>query len=233
MKNTFFDKKMIVIYLLIFTVVITLSLTGNQLVSVFSENRNVCNTVIIDAGHGGVDGGAVSCTGMYESQINLEIALKLEDLMHFLGMRTVMIRNTDRSVYTEGETIAAKKVSDIRNRVHTVNTAENGILVSIHQNNFTDKRYSGSQVFYNKFGGSKPLADEIQRAFRESINPFNKRQTKKASGIYLMEHINCPGILIECGFLSNEAEEQLLRENGYQQKLCCVIACTVSRYLNT
>ena len=233
MKNTFFDKKTVAIYTLIITVVLLLSLTGNRLVTVFSENSNVYNTVIIDAGHGGVDGGAVSCTGIHESQINLEIALKLDDLMHLLGMRTVMIRTTDRSVYTEGETIAAKKVSDIRNRVHTVNTTENGILVSIHQNNFTDKRYSGSQVFYNNFEGSKRLATDLQEVLRKTLSPSNARQIKKTSGVYLMEHINCPGVLIECGFLSNEAEEQLLRKNDYQKKLCCVIACTVSTYLNT
>ena len=189
--------------------------------------------LVIDAGHGGVDGGAVSCTGAPESGINLQIAHRLDDLMHLLGIRTIMIRNTDRSVYTEGETIAAKKVSDIRNRVQTVNTTVNGLLVSIHQNNFTDKRYWGAQVFYNSYEDSINLADLLQGELRESLNTLNKRQPKQAKGIYLMDHINCPGVLVECGFLSNESEEKQLRDTGYQQKLCSVIACTVSQYLNT
>ena len=233
MRNTFFDDKMVVLYCLIFTLVISVSLVGNQLVSVFAESRHVGRTVIIDAGHGGVDGGAVSCSGVHESQINLEISEKLDDLMHLLGIRTIMIRNTDRSVYTEGETIAAKKVSDIRNRVQTVNTTVNGLLVSIHQNNFTDKRYWGAQVFYNSYEDSINLADLLQGELRESLNTLNKRQPKQAKGIYLMDHINCPGVLVECGFLSNESEEKQLRDTGYQQKLCSVIACTVSQYLNT
>lgn len=233
MVKLFFDRKMILIYLLAFAVFLILPLMGNRAITVISENNQHRTTVVIDAGHGGVDGGAISCTGAYESRINLQIALKLEDLMHLLGLRTVMIRNTDRSVYTHGNTIAAKKVSDIKERVRIVNTAANGLLVSIHQNNFQEARYSGTQVFYNDIAGSKDLAEQLQTAFRKCICPSNRRQIKRTSGVYLMEHINCTGVLIECGFLSNHEEEALLRSGEYQQKICCVIAATVSQYLNT
>ena len=153
--------------------------------------------------------------------------------MHLLGIRTVMIRDTDRSVYTEGTTIAAKKVSDIKERVRIVNTTPNALLISIHQNYFQDGRYSGAQVFYNSQSDSKLLAENLQTAFREKISSANKRQVKKASGVYLMEHINCTGVLVECGFLSNFQEEALLRDSSYQNALCCVIAATVSQFINT
>lgn len=233
MGKLFSDRKTILLYLLILTLFLLVTLIGNHAVTVFSENNIPCKYVVIDAGHGGVDGGAISCTGVFESQINLEIAQKLEDLMHLLGVRTVMIRDTDRSVYTEGSTIASKKVSDIKERVRIVNTTPNALFISIHQNNFHDSRYSGTQVFYNNYSDSKLLAEKLQTSFRINLNPQNKRQIKKSSGVYLMEHINCPGVLIECGFLSNQSEEALLRDNTYQKRLCCVIASTVCQNLNT
>lgn len=201
--------------------------------TVFSENAYVPNrkTIIIDAGHGGVDGGATSCTGILESQFNLEIAMKLKDLMNLLGINTVMIRETDCSIYTKGETIAQKKVSDLKERVRIANSTENGLLISIHQNLFADSKYSGAQVFYAPSEGSQTLAEFLQASFINNINPGSHRKIKKADGIYLMQHINCPGVLIECGFLSNPQEEYLLRSNEYQQKICAVIACTASVYL--
>ena len=180
---------------------------------------------IIDAGHGGVDGGATSCTGVLESAINLEIALRLNELMQLLGYETVMIRITDTSIYTQGNTIAAQKLSDLKERVRIVNEQENGVLISIHQNTFSDSRYHGPQVFYGGEGGSsKELAHLLQTALTANLSPDSKRKCKKSSGVFLMEHIENPGVLIECGFLSNPREEAMLRDAVYQKKLCCVIA---------
>lgn len=232
MKRNFSNAKILVVYVMIFSLFLLIPIGYNRAVSTFSEDP-VYHHVVIDAGHGGVDGGAVSCTGIYESAINLEIALKLNDLMHLLGIRTVMIRDTDRSIYTDGQTIAAKKVSDIKERVRIVNTTPNALFVSIHQNNFHDSQYSGTQVFYNANSVSKELAEILQASFRTNLNSNNKRQAKKSSGVYLMEHINCEGLLIECGFLSNPSEEAKLRDNTYQKKICCVIAATIGQYLNT
>lgn len=233
MKQIFFDRRTVIIYILVVAMFLIVPLIGNQAISVFSNSLQPNRYVVIDAGHGGVDGGAVSCTGVYESQINLDIALRLEDLMHLLGIRTVMIRDTDRSVYTEGSTIAAKKVSDIKERVRIVNTTPNALFVSIHQNNFQDPRYRGAQVFYNSHPDSKALAENLQTALRKNLDPSNKRSIKKTSGVFLMEHINCAGVLIECGFLSNQQEEAILRDSEYQKSICCVIATTISQYLNT
>ena len=229
----FFDNKTVVVYTLILALFLIIPLFGNRAAMVFSETQMQDHFVIIDAGHGGVDSGAVSCSGVYESMINLKIALKLNDLMHLIGVHTVMIRDTDQSVHTSGRTIAAKKVSDIKERVRIVNSTPNALLVSIHQNNFPQSQYSGAQIFYNGVSGSRDLAENLQNSFLNNINPKNKRQSKRTSGIYLMEHINCIGVLIECGFLSNPVEEQKLRDDSYQNNISCVIATTLSQYLNT
>lgn len=210
------------------------TILGNQIVTTVSEHAPLKpeSCIIIDAGHGGVDGGAISCTGVPESKYNLDISLRLEQLMHLLGIHTKMIRTTDCSVYTKGETIAQKKVSDLKERVRITEETENPLLISIHQNYFSDSRYGGAQVFYTKSKTSRALAETLQRKLVTTLNPTSKRQAKNASGIYLMEHISCPGVLIECGFLSNPAEEAKLARKDYQLKLCCIIACVTSGYLN-
>ena len=221
-------------YLLVVIVLIGIVVSSSRMVTVISEQQPVPreHCIIIDAGHGGVDGGATSCTGVLESQINLEIALRLEDLLHLLGYKTYMIRRTDISVYTKGETIAAKKVSDLKERVRIVNETDGAVLISIHQNTFSDSRYSGPQVFYPNTEGSRGLAESIQKALISALCT-SSRQAKKASGIYLMEQIQKPGILIECGFLSNPEEEAKLRNDEYQKQLCCAIAGEISMQLNT
>lgn len=206
------------------------SLATTTVARMIPMERN--HTIVIDAGHGGVDGGATSCTGILESKFNLEIALKLNDLMHLLGYQTRMIRTEDISVYTAGETIAAKKVSDLRQRAKMVNETENALLLSIHQNTFPDSRYSGPQVFFGPEGEGQALAKLLQNALNSALNPTGNRMSKKAEGVYLMQQIKCTGVLIECGFLSNPAEESKLRSDAYQKKLCCVIAATVGNFLD-
>lgn len=224
------------IYLLYIVVIggmVLSAFIGSKTVTVLSDNAQIKKTtyVVVDAGHGGVDGGATSCTGVLESAINLEIAIKVNDLLNFLGVHTKMIRTTDCSVYTSGETIGAKKVSDLKERVRIVDSTPNALLVSIHQNYFSQAQYSGAQVFYNQGQGSELLAQNMQTNFKKTLNPTSKRQPKKATGIYLMEKISKPGVLIECGFLSNPQEEAMLRNPAYQNKLCCVIATAVSCHL--
>lgn len=233
MKKSICYSTLVPVYLVILAGFMFLTIAGSKAITVFNRDAPITNrrTIVIDAGHGGVDGGATSCTGVLESQFNLEIALKLNDLMHLLGMNTLMIRTTDCSVYTKGNSIAQKKVSDLKERVRVVNNTDNAVLLSIHQNHFSDKKYNGAQVFYAKTEGSQDFAGKLQKTFVEMLNPGSRRQIKKADSVYLMQHINCPAVLIECGFLSNPNEERLLRDNHYQQKICCIIACTLSEYL--
>lgn len=189
-------------------------------------------TVIIDPGHGLPDGGTTSCTGILESELNLEISQRLKDLFNLFGVHTVLTRTGPDSVYTEGDTIARKKISDTRNRVSMVNSIENAVLLSIHQNHFYDSRYSGAQVFYAGNEESKALATKLQTDLVAGLNPLSNRKAKKSTGVYLMEHIDCTGVLIECGFLSNQQEENLLRSSEYQKKLCAVIATSYLSYMN-
>ena len=206
---------------------------GCRTVSVMVESAPLKrgNCIIIDAGHGGEDGGAVSVTGVYESKLNLEIALRINDLLHLLGVQTEMVRTEDVSVYTEGSTIAQKKVSDIRHRVALVEQTPNALLVSVHQNQFSEAKYRGAQVFYAKTDGSQALAEQLQAALAVQVDPNNHRACKQAKDIYLMEHVSCPAVLVECGFLSNSAEEALLRDAAYQKKLAAAVAGTIFSYL--
>ena len=194
------------------------TLLGNQTVSVISEMVPMerLHRIVIDPGHGGEDGGAISCTGKNESTFNLQISLRLNDLLHLLGYDTVMIRTTDTSVYTAGQTIAQKKVSDLKQRVRIVERTYNPILVSIHQNTFPEGKYSGAQVFYASSAGSQELAKQLQDALVSALKPGSNRRAKQGSGIYLLDKINAPGVLVECGFLSNPQEEALLSAADYQ-----------------
>lgn len=191
-------------------------------------NEPVC--FIIDAGHGGEDGGAVSCTGVKESELNLSISKRLSDLMSLLGMHSVMTRTDENAISTQGDTIAQRKRSDLQQRVRIVNSQQNGILLSIHQNHYSQSQYRGGQMFYNPQPGAQELAQQLQQALKEHLDPANNRKAAPVKGIYLMQHIHFPGILIECGFLSNLQEEALLRNEAYQKKLCCVIAAVCSRF---
>lgn len=226
---------MLPFYLLAAIICISAAVWGSESVTTAVQTGTITRqqTVVIDAGHGGIDGGATSCTGILESAVNLQIATRLNDLLRLLGFDTVMIRTTDTSVYTEGSTIASQKVSDLKERVRICNDTHNAILISIHQNTFSDSRYSGAQVFYANTEGSRQLAEKLQAGFCAAVNPGSNRKSKKASTVYLLENIQCTGVLIECGFLSNPEEEAKLRESSYQEKLCCVIASSLSEFLKT
>lgn len=189
----------------------------------FSEGERV---LILDAGHGGEDGGASSASGNKESDINLGIVLKTEALMGFLGVRTELTRSEDRSMHSEGaSTIREKKVSDLKNRVAFVESIPGAMLISVHQNHFTDARYNGSQVFYNGGDISRQWGEGTQEVLRQVLDPDNNRNAKPMPDeIYLFEHISCPSILVECGFLSNGEEASLLLTDTYQRKISMALA---------
>lgn len=233
MKTRDFLKRYAYVYLYVFSFFL-LGAAGFRSAAeaaVSSQSLSQRPTVVIDAGHGGMDGGTTSCTGVSESQINLAISLRLDKLMALLGYDAVMVRTTDTSVNTEGDTIREQKLSDLKNRVTLVNGQSNALLVSIHQNHFPDGQYSGPQVFYAGDSTSAQLAQRLQLQLNQALAPNSKRECKQASGVYLMENIKCPGILVECGFLSNTQEEAKLRTAEYQKKLCCIIGAVLADYL--
>lgn len=222
-------------YLLVVILFLGIAQFSSDTVTTINQQRGVqrTNCIVIDAGHGGIDGGATSCTGVLESHMNLEIALRLEDMLHLMGYDTLMIRTTDESIYKEGNTIASQKVSDLKERVRIASQTPNAILVSIHQNTFQDSRYHGAQVFYAGDPHSKALAGLLQQNLISVVNKGSQRKSKPSKGVYLLEHITCPGVLIECGFVTNPEEEALLRDAQYQKTICSVIAASLSSYLNT
>ncbi len=197
----------------------------------------ILHTVIIDAGHGGEDGGAVSITGVPESQINLAIACKLEDILALYGVAPQMLRREDISLHdSTASTLREKKVSDLHNRVSRIEAQRNAILISIHQNTYPEQRYHGAQVFYAPTSGSRELAQQVQRSLQTHLDPGNMREIKQISStVYLMNHISCPAVLVECGFLTNPDEEALLRKDSHQRKLAAALAgavLTTAEYTN-
>lgn len=184
-------------------------------------------TVVIDAGHGGEDGGAVSPAGNIESFVNLAIAKRLDAVLGLYGVDVVMLRTEDVSLHDpESSTIRQKKVSDLHNRVKRIESIPNATVISIHQNTFEgSSRYHGAQVFYTNNGLTLSFAQFTQEILRLVLDPENNRQaTEIPDTVYLMNHITCPAILVECGFLSNPSEDALLQTGSYQTKIAIALA---------
>ena len=192
-------------------------------------------TVVIDAGHGGEDGGAVSISGAIESRLNLSIAQRLDMIFGLYGINTMMLRNSDVSLHSPtAQTIREKKVSDLHNRVSTIESLKDPIVISIHQNTFPDRKYHGAQVFYANGDLSLPFAQITQDLLRKTLDPNNARKpTVIPSTVYLMNHIHCKAILVECGFLSNPDEDILLQSPQYQIKLAASLAGAYIQYKQT
>ena len=191
-------------------------------------------TVVVDPGHGGEDGGAVSAGGVEESQINLAVALQVNDLLRLMGRRTVLTRSEDVSTCDEGlDTIRQRKASDLKNRVALVNATPNAVLLSIHQNSLPSSPVThGAQVFWNRQEGAEELALLVQDSLNGTVNAGNEKNAKQIPPtIYLMKNITAPGVIVECGFLSNSAETALLQEPSYQLKLASAIAAGCLRCL--
>lgn len=181
---------------------------------------------VIDAGHGGEDGGAVAADGTRESEINLAVAKRVEALLCFLGEQTRMTRTEDVSIHSpEALSLRQKKRSDLENRVAIVNETQDAVLVSIHQNSLPSSRQThGAQVFFGKVALGEDLAESIQNALNISCNAGNEKSKKEIdASIFLLKSVTAPAVLIECGFLSNAEETHLLKTEAYQQKLAVTI----------
>lgn len=200
--------------------------------SVSSPQENEEPVIIIDAGHGGEDGGA-SANGILEKDINLSIALKLRDMLSAGGYKTEMTRDSDVSIYdSSSQTTRQKKVSDLKNRTAIINKSRNNILVSIHQNKFEQEQYFGTQIFYSKNDPqSEKLAEEIRRSVTGLLQPDNKRELKPADdSIYILSKAEVPAVIVECGFLSNPSEAEKLSQEEYQQQMAFAVYCGIMSY---
>ena len=187
--------------------------------------------IVIDAGHGGEDGGA-AVSGIREADLNLQIAGRVHTLLCLLGQNSVMLRTEDRSLHSEeAVTLTQKKASDLRNRAEAVNSLYRPVLISIHQNMFAETKYHGAQIFYAPTDRSEEFAQDMQELLRIKLDTENHRQCKPAESVYLMNHVNCPAILIECGFMSNQEERNKLCSAEYQKQLSLVISAGSLDYL--
>ncbi len=188
--------------------------------------------IIIDAGHGGEDGGAQSQSGILEKHINLSISENLRDMFTFFGYSTVMTRSEDRLIYSDGcETIRDKKVSDIHNRMTIIENNPNALFLSIHQNHYDGASSCGTQVFYSPNNKkSEKIAEAIQKTVVSDIQKDNKRLIKPSGKeIYLLFHAEIPAVMVECGFLSNPAEAEKLSDAEYQK----IMAFEIFKGINT
>lgn len=190
--------------------------------------------VIIDAGHGGEDGGAIGNNGAYEKDINLVIAQKLNSKLKSLGIRSVLTRDSDILLYDKTSDYEGKKKKlDLLARKEFAEEYENAIFISIHQNSFPKKQYRGFQVYYSPNAPeSKLLSLLIENSVKSSLQPDHTRPSKEGdSSIYLLDKLYCPSVLIECGFISNPEECSLLCQESYQNALCDSISDGIIDFL--
>jgi len=187
--------------------------------------------ILVDAGHGGEDGGAVGLNGIIEKNINLPIALKLDEFLRAMGYQTQMTRTTDTSIHdATAASLRERKRTDIHNRFHMIETLrDTDLFVSIHQNKFPARDPHGTQVFYSKnHPRSQILAASIQQSVVKLLQPDNARQIKTSGEeIYLLHHARIPAVLVECGFISNPGDAELLVQDDYQNQIAFAIACGI------
>lgn len=188
--------------------------------------------VILDAGHGGMDGGAVAQSGQTEKELNLLIAQKSRMLLKLMGVDCVMTRDSDISLdYEEGASVRQNKQNDLRARVKVAERFPESCLISIHMNQFSQTKYHGAQVFYGKAPEGQTLAQYMQDAFRQALGPENDRKIKPSpDGVYLMKKVTAPAVIAECGFLSNPEEAEKLGQDPYQTKASLAIVSSYLRF---
>ena len=230
----FFKVAVIALLLLAFSVSVVQARYDRELFVEAAGSGETVRLVVIDAGHGGEDGGTIGKNGILEKEINLSIAFMVEDILKEKGYLTLMTRRDDRLLYDKNSDYKGKKKQlDLAARAEIAKKTADALFVSIHMNSFSQSRYKGLQVYYSKNDpSSEILAGLIQSSVRENVQPDNTRQTKKAtSSIYVLDRITCPAVLTECGFLSNDGEAQKLSEQSYQKQLACAITAGIVKFL--
>lgn len=221
-------------YFALISGILILSILIFNLLNIVKSTSNTpynFDTIVIDAGHGGEDSGAVADNGTLEKDINLDIAIKLNEMLLSSGFHTLMTREKDVAIYDkdQDENLRQKKVSDMQNRLELINSTPNNILVSIHQNKFPEKKYSGTQVFFSKNNKlSEILASNIQSSVKNLIQPQNNREIKPANkDIFILYNSKVPAIIVECGFISNDEELNKLNNEDYKSKIAFAIYCGI------
>ncbi len=234
-RKEFFSALKLTAFLLIFV------LLASGVGSLFMNSKryadamtaeNEANLFIIDAGHGGEDSGAVGKGGVLEKDLNLEIAYAVGSLLAERGYAVLYTRTEDKLLYTEEENIKGiRKISDLKNRCKIAAEYPKATFISIHMNSYGSPKYSGLQVYYSERNeSSRALANSIQARVKRDLQNENNRKTKGGKGLFLLENLENTAILIECGFLTNAEECQILSEKEYQKQLSLAIVCGIIEY---
>ena len=204
--------------------------------TIYASSTPISNhTIILDAGHGIPDGGATNSNGeIVEATLNLQLALKLQNLLESSNCNVILTRSDENGIFeADSNSIKEKKISDMKNRAKIANNSNAEVFVSIHMNKLNETKYSGWQTFYkNKDDKSKKLAQCIQSSLNSFIEKENTRQIKSISNIYLSKHVKMPFVVVECGFLSNPDEAILLSKEEYQDNLAWSIYIGIMDYFN-
>ncbi|MEA5009001.1 N-acetylmuramoyl-L-alanine amidase CwlD [Clostridium tyrobutyricum] len=199
-----------------------------------SLNKKKDIIILIDPGHGGIDGGAESKDGIKEKDINLKISNKLKNTLKKRGYKIVMTRENDTGLYTESGRIRKKKVEDLNNRAKMKKDTKCNMFISIHLNMFPQSKYYGAQVWYSKNEKSKIFAKILQNNLKKDLDKDNDRQEKAALNSYkiLRENDTMPSVIVECGFLSNDREREKLASDKYQDSIASSISNSIDEYYN-
>lgn len=232
MKKTILNTAIIIVAMIIIVLIASSTIIKSSPVSGHISSQP---KIIIDAGHGGEDGGAIGYDGIIEKDINLAISQFLRDICVINGYDVIMTRNSDISIYDEGNnTLRKKKISDMKNRLKMTQDNPDAIFVSVHQNIFAKSKYNGAQIFYSPNNPkSKELGLAIQQSFQNLLQPENDRaQTKAGKELYLLYKSQIPSVMVECGFISNPDEAKMLSTPEYQKKVALTIFDGISKFIN-
>ena len=208
-----------------------LNLQSEKIATGLNVNRD--KLIIVDAGHGGFDGGAVAFDGTVEKDINLEISMVLSEMLASHGYDVIMTRTTDTGTEDDfTKPIQTRKVSDLKNRLSLMNKYPNAVFVSIHLNKFTASSAKGAQVFYSKnHPDSYTLGDSIQATIKSKLQPDNPRVIKQGTrSTYLLYNAKIPAVIVECGFISNNEELQKLKDDKYKKQLAFAVFCGINDF---
>lgn len=226
-------KSLYLIISVLIILIILLSILHLNSKAVPTMNILIADKIIgIDPGHGGIDSGAIGPSGIEEAEINLKIALKLRDIIVKNGGKVVLTRETEEGLYTaKSKSLKEMKTEDLHNRKEIIERGNCDILISIHLNSFEQSKYYGAQTFYGKDNlESQKLALSIQNQLREVLDKDNKRVPQELEDVFLINNLDIPAIVVECGFLSNPTEEQLLADEDYQKKIALAIYNGIVKY---
>ena len=220
----------IAIFLFITVIFFSFSKFEGKKISALSDKET--KIIVIDAGHGLPDGGAVGMNGTIESVVNLQLSKQIEKKLKNIGYKVIMTRKSENGIFDCEGGMAEKKRNDMKNRLKIINSSNADMLISIHMNKFPDSKYSGAQVLYSSnYERSKQLAEAIQSEFQNmKDNPSKRSALKAPDGLYLMRNSSVPAVIAECGFLSNYGEEKNLNNKSYQQELANAVVNGIKAY---